>query len=250
MEVEVIARLTEINREFYSRQAENFAETRRRIQPGVARILARLPDAVGENWLDLGCGSAWLALEWLRAGRKSAYLGLDFSRELLAEAQAELARRYPEGTAGAVFREADFSSPGWDAGLAPGWFRGGLSFAVLHHLAGAVQRVAFLRRAARLLQPGGLLWFSVWQFQNSPRLVARQVDWAKAGLDAADLEPGDTLLDWRKTADGQPALRYVHRFEPGEAAALAEQAGLRVVERFESDGEGGRLGLYLGCVRN
>jgi hypothetical protein len=61
------------------------------------------------------------------------------------------------------------------------------------------------------------------------------------------LEAGDTLLDWRFALPGQPeqnGLRYVHLFERAELAELAAAAGFTVVDEFESDGEGGRLGLY------
>ncbi|HWR65068.1 MAG TPA: hypothetical protein VN364_03015, partial [Bellilinea sp.] len=58
---------------------------------------------------------------------------------------------------------------------------------------------------------------------------------------------GDTLLDWRYALPGQPeqvGLRYVHLFSREELAELAAQAGFAVESEFESDGEGGRLGLY------
>ena len=235
--------LIEINRRFYADFAGSFASTRRRIQPGVRGLLARLPDA--GSWLDLGCGSGWLAVEWLRAGRKSAYLGLDFSAGLLAEAQDQIAQEAGEkDAAGVSFREADLSRAAWSEGFEPGSFRGALCFAVLHHLPGAEQRRAFLNEAAGLLEAGGMFAFSVWQFQNSPRLRARQVEWERVGLHDADLEEGDALLDWRQDPGREPGLRYVHRFTPDELARLAAQSGFSVREQFESDGHGGNLSLY------
>ena len=55
------------------------------------------------------------------------------------------------------------------------------------------------------------------------------------------MDPGDYLLDWRSGGQG---LRYVHHFSREELGALAAAYGFEVVETFESDGEGGRLGLY------
>lgn len=77
--------------------------------------------------------------------------------------------------------------------------------------------------------------------------MARIQPWSITGLDETDLETGDTLLDWRQMPsgrDGEPGLRYVHLFERDELAKLALAGGFRVAEQFESDGHGGRLGLY------
>ena len=86
MREEVLQPLLEINARFYEEFGASFAATRRRIQPGMRGLLARLPDE--GCWLDLGCGSGALAAAWQAAGRKSEYAGLDFSTSLLAEARA------------------------------------------------------------------------------------------------------------------------------------------------------------------
>src|SRR5512146_1469291 len=83
--------LLDLNRRFYTEFGESFAATRRRTQPGVQRVLSGLPDLPGETWLDLGCGSGSLAVEWLRRGRQSAYLGIDFSSTLIDEADRAVA---------------------------------------------------------------------------------------------------------------------------------------------------------------
>jgi SAM-dependent methyltransferase len=192
-------------------------------------------------------------VEWLRQGRPDHYLGLDFSESLLAEADAAVAAFNAAVAAlgalgSASFARADLSDPDWTAAalhLAP--FRGALAFAVLHHLPTLDLRLSVLRAVHALLAPGGLFIHSEWQFQHSPKLMARRVPWSQVGLDEADLEPGDTLLDWRYALPGQAeqsGLRYVHLFTREELDALASAAGFRVSETFESDGAGGRLGLY------
>jgi tRNA (uracil-5-)-methyltransferase TRM9 len=240
-------RLVDINRIFYSEYADSFASTRRRIQPGVRSLLESLPDE--GDWLDLGCGSGWLALEWVKAGRRSGYLGLDFSPGLLESAALQLTQEFGEAPARIQFRSADLSQADWSRLLPAQSYRGALCFAVLHHLPGQQQRLAFLREAARLIQPGGTLALSAWQFQNSPKLRARQVDWSLAGLNAQDLEEGDVLLDWRQEADREPGLRYVHQFTAAELAGLALACGFRLEAQFESDGANGRLGLYQVWVK-
>jgi len=245
MKPETARALLDLNQRFYSQFAGAFSATRRRIQPGVQAVLAGLLDE--GDWLDLGCGSGWLAVEWLRKSRSSGYWGLDFSLELLAEAQAQLAAENGSQPEQIHFQQADLSQPGWEEGLPRGHYTGGLCFAVLHHLPSDDLRRNFLRAAGGLMRPEGLLALSVWQFQNSPKFARRQVNWQAAGLDESDLDPGDTLLDWRYALPGQeqkPGLRYVHQFSSPELAFLAQETGFRVERGFESDGEGGRLGLY------
>lgn len=244
MDAETVRRLIELNRAFYEDFGASFAATRRRVQDGARRALALLPDAPGQRWLDLGCGSGSLALEWLTAGRQSGYLGLDFSTALLAEARAALNGQ--PGAERVSFAQADLSSPAWAAEVAGG-LHGALAFAVLHHLPSVELRARLLGEMRRLLAPEGWFVLSVWQFQHSPRLAARVQPWALAGLDESDLEAGDTLLDWRQPAPAQPeraGLRYVHLFSSAELGELAARTGFRVTAEYASDGQGGRLGLY------
>jgi tRNA (uracil-5-)-methyltransferase TRM9 len=233
--------LLELNRRFYRDFGRAFAATRRRVQPGMVRAAQRLPRS--GRWLDLGCGSGELARHLARTGFAGSYLGLDASAELLAEA-SELP---PAADFSAAYRQADLAGPDWMDGLELEGSDIISCFAVLHHLPGAELRAAVLQRARLLLAEGGRFVHSVWQFQHSPRLLARVLPWEHIGLTGADLEQGDTLLDWRYALPGQPeqvGLRYVHRFDPAELAHLAYLCGFTVEEDYESDGEGGRLGLY------
>jgi SAM-dependent methyltransferase len=124
---------------------------------------------------------------------------------------------------------------------------GALAFAVLHHLPGMELRRRVLLQVHDLLVPGGWFIHSEWQFQHSPRLMARRLPWTRLGLQVGDLEEGDTLLDWRHASCGQAeqvGLRYVHLFSRAELQELAALSGFRIAEEFESDGKGGNLGLY------
>ena len=247
MRSETVQFLLDLNHRFYQTFGGAFAATRRRVQPGVRRVMAGL--AEGARLLDLGCGSGALALELRRQGRAAAYLGLDASEPLLNEARAALTAGEEGGMGGMDIRfaAADLADPGW-AGLAAGEaFTAVLAFAVLHHLPGDDLRERLLRQVNALLPAGGRFIHSEWQFQHSPRLLARMQPWESLGLDPAELDEGDTLLDWRYTLPGQvegSGLRYVHLFTRAELAALAEASGFEIIDEFESDGEGGRLGLY------
>lgn len=244
MDASTAEALLALNRRFYAEFGAAFAATRRRVQDGVRRVLAELPDPPGARWLDLGCGSGAVAAAWLRAGRQGAYLGLDFSPTLLAEARAAVAGL--PGAERAAFAQADLSDPAWADELEPGFY-GALAFASLHHLPSRRLRERVLRQVNALLVAGGRLVHSEWQFQHSPKLMARRLPWSAAGLDESAVEPGDTLLDWRFQLPGggsEQGLRYVHLFTREELSELAAQTGFRILDEFESDGHGGRLSLY------
>lgn len=244
MKAETVSALLQINAQFYQTFGAAFAATRRRIQPGVRRVIDSLP--VGGRLLDLGCGSGALAVELDRRWQTGAYLGLDSSAALLAQARAAL-RAAPPGGVDIRFARADLADAAWVEQAAALPFDVALAFAVLHHLPSHDLRRRVLQELNGLLPPGGVFIHSEWQFQRSARWRARILPWQRAGIDPAELEEGDTLLDWRHALPGQAervGLRYVHLFSLAELSRLADESGFVIVETFESDGEGGRLSVY------
>lgn len=243
MDSATVLRLLELNREFYTRFGEAFSATRKRIQPGVRRVLELLQG--DENILDLGCGNGELARELAKRGQRGSYLGLDFSLPLLREAESQ-----PEGFS-VSFKEVDLTqlSVISDQLLALSRVEGSgidrwsliTAFAVLHHIPSRELRLGMLQTVHGLLKPDGLFIHSNWQFLNSERLKARIQPWEAAAGPGWDVEAGDYLLDWRS---GGAGLRYVHHFDETELAELAQAAGFHVIETFYSDGETGNLGLY------
>jgi SAM-dependent methyltransferase len=229
----------------------------------VRRIISQLTGT--EHILDLGCGNGQLARTLAEAGHRGSYLGLDFSPPLLQDAEQQ-----PEGFS-IKFLLSDLTSSDWasnpstsspvpavhrpafGAGLAqagqrlptfnlqPATFNLIFAFAVLHHIPSHALRLGILQKVRGLLAPGGKFVHSHWQFRNSEKLTARIQPWERAQLTAADVDPGDTLLDWRSEGHG---LRYVHHFSEQELSELASQSGFSVVESFLSDGANGKLGLY------
>jgi len=242
MDAAVSAQLVALNRSFYDDFGRAFSATRGRIQPGMRRILSEL--AGDECILDLGCGNGQLARTLAERGHRGAYLGLDFSLPLLQEAE-----RQPEGFH-VHFHLADITTPNWLppnlsnfqlSTFQPPTFNLIFAFAVLHHIPGQEMRQRILQKARGLLASGGRFVHSEWQFLESEKLKARIQPWERIGLSAADVDPGDALLDWRSGGNG---LRYAHHFSAQELTDLATAARFRVVESFSSDGAGGRLGLY------
>lgn len=245
MNQHTLHRLISINQEFYQNFGYAFAQTRRRIQPGVRWALEKWGH--DGDWLDLGCGNGALAQAWQKTGLKGSYTGVDFSLPLLAEAQNLPAAGCTEKELQITFRQVNLAEVDWVKEFKPRNFDGIVSFAVLHHLPGAALRERMINQAASLLKPHGLMILSVWQFQNSAKLLARVQPWARVGISENEVEEGDTLLDWRYHPDQAAqanGLRYVHLFTREELARLRTAGGFTLLEEFESDGQGGRLGLY------
>ena len=168
------AALHRVNLDFYERHAEAFSVTRAAPWPGWRRVAAEVEEhndgaAERPTVLDLGCGNGRLArfLEdrW-RGGLD--YLGLDSSAALLDLAAARGWR------AGCRFLRRDLLLEGLPAELPGEPFDLIAVFGLMHHLPGAGNRGALLRRAARRLAPGGLLAVSFWQFGERERFRRRR----------------------------------------------------------------------------
>ncbi len=237
MDRKIQSRLFELNQAFYDQFASSFSATRHQAQPGVQALVERMLDA--GSVMDVGCGNGTLARALQEQGFSGRYLGVDMSAGLLCQARSLT----DDSSAGQfVFQQVDLADPDWHTGILRQEYDWITCFAVLHHIPGVAHRQAIVAAMAELLADAGSIAVSVWQWQNSPRLRKRVLPWSDAGLDAADLDKGDVLLDWR--AGEHPGLRYVHTFDKVELASLAAHAGLRVIESFYSDGKPGNLALY------
>lgn len=245
MKKSTIQALIDLNDRFYTDYGASFASTRKRIQPGVMRIVEEWVQP--GSWLDLGCGSGVLGGVWVERGILGLYEGVDFSPVFIAEAMATTGQLPLAEGQTVIYTRANLGDADWPNACSKNRYDGVLMFAALHHLPGHETHLRLLQQIAGVLPRGGRFIHSEWQFQRSPKLMARVQDWSLAGLDAADLEPGDTLLDWRQNEaqqTGKPGLRYVHLFSNEELSTLAAASGFKIVSEFDSDGAGGNLSLY------
>jgi len=234
MQEDTIKKIVALNSEFYQTFALQFSETRMRIQPGVRRVLSKIP--MDGDVLDLGCGNGELAHTLIAQGFRGKYVGVDMSDDLL-----DVARRRVGVQGNMRFVRANLADAMWTSRISEERFDVVLAFAVLHHLPGENLRLRLLNQIRTLLRVHGKFIHSNWQFLNSERLKRRIQSWEQVGIDESELDEGDYLLDWRHGGFG---LRYVHFFTEEELSKLAEMTGFRVVEAFYSVGEGGNLGLY------
>ena len=236
------AALRRINREFYSRYAADFDRTRHPGGwPGWKRVVEAAPQPTGRSLrvLDLGCGNGRLALFLernpdLRRNQPFDYLGIDLSPDLIERARAEAG-----GRGHIRFDVDDIES------RPPDETTHDLVtlFGVVHHLPGFTTRRRALERAASALAPGGLLAVTCWQFADDSRFESRRLDWGpEAGVDPAELEPGDHLLRWGPSDSG--ARRYCHHTDERELDRLVDGLPLAEHARYRADGPGGRQNLY------
>jgi SAM-dependent methyltransferase len=242
MDEKTAGKLLALNREFYQTFASYFSATRKRLQPGVKKILDNTP--LDANILELGCGNGELASSLAKRGHRGWYFGLDFSPALL-----EIAHDGLTDFQNFLFVQGDLASPDWDSRVKQ--FAGEhipnaqfdlvFAFAAFHHLPGSHIQIQSFRKTHNLLKTSGHLIHSNWQFLKSNRLKKRIQPWSAINLTPEDIDPGDYLLDWRQGGYG---IRYVHHFNQDELISLAQKSGYKVVESFYSDGEGGNLGLY------
>jgi SAM-dependent methyltransferase len=245
MDERVANTLIRINKEFYQTFSASFAHTRQRVQPGVSQVLDQIPRE--GNWLDLGCGNGSLAREWVQQGRRGLYHGVDSSPQLLQIARQNFENEKSHPGLEMIFSLLDLTSPQWSSAFKEMIWDGVLAFAVLHHIPGQAIRSVLISRVRDLLSVGKPFWISVWQFQHSPRFRSRQIGWEAIHLSEKEVEPGDTLIDWRAETTGEQkkiGIRYVHFFKDDELNSLAQQNGFRVMNEFPSDGKGGNLSLY------
>lgn len=242
MDTATAPQLLMLNQRFYDICAAAYAQTRGPMQQGLQRILPYLPPEPAV--LDLGCGNGRLAYFLANHRARVIYMGVDGSAPLLLTARQTVSG-LPAVTS--TFVQAQLTQPDWAGRLPAVHFDAVCALAVVHHLPGFEQRVHFLREARRCLPAAGVLVVSYWQFLDDPIQRAKVVPWESAGIHPGQVDAGDALLRWARGAAG---LRYCHHVDAAEAAALAEAAGLRVLETYWADGRSRRANLFQICQAN
>ncbi len=241
MDRATILALNQTNRDFYTQRADEFSATRRRPWRGWLRLLPFIGERRALSVLDVGCGNGRFAV-FLSEHLESpfSYVGVEFSPTVLEHARSKLSD-LPFIT----LKEHDVM-----AGIneLTGPFSLITLFGFLHHAPGFDTRRSLLIELGRLLEPDGILAFSVWQFGRFERFRKKLIPWdtflASTGveIDPSQLEPGDHILSW---GDTEPAYRYCHFTDSDETSRLVSSQPLECFEVFTADGRTNDLNQYF-----
>ncbi|MHB1117946.1 MAG: class I SAM-dependent methyltransferase [Minisyncoccota bacterium] len=228
MRAEYANKILEASRAGYEKIAVDFSRTRGAFWPELLFVRDLIPD--GSRLLDIGCGNGRFlgALDapprppfqaHTKDGREVGvdYTGIDFSEGLIRVAR----ERYRE-RAHTTFIVGDaLKLPFPDRA-----FDNAVSFAVLHHIPSHAYRVQFLREAARVVNPGGLIVVTAWNVWHSRPWTVIKFALKKIFGSAYDI--GDAILDFGTEKNA----RYVHALTMHEIRALAYETGL-TIERLK-----------------
>lgn len=186
-----------------------------------APLKIKLLRQIRPGWrvLDLGCGNGFALPEVIRRGGK--YVGLDYSKNLLALARKKYAAEIKKGKAKFVLSEATklpFKDSSFDFVF---------SFAVAHHLPSEEARLKFFKEIFRVLEKGGRAEVDVWNLFSQP-FVKRMKVKERIAERPAGFGPRDLYIPWKATA-GKIVQRYFHIFTKKEIIALAKKAGFKKI---------------------
>jgi|SRR5579859_364086 len=235
MTSQTIHRLNQLNQRFYEQVATDFSQTREQPWNGWQQLVPLLQQKQPQNILDVGCGNGRFA-EFLQQHLSDfQYHGIDNNEKLLRIAKSHL----PNANFSQIDIVESLSESSLNKKIAEK-YNLITFFGVLHHIPSFELRKKLLEFARQHITQNGLVIFTTWQFDCSPKLLKRQIDPTTLHFSREDLEPNDYFLTWER---GAHAIRYCHLINAEEQKKLIE--GWHLVQEFEADGETTNLNHYV-----
>ncbi len=231
MDVNLIRRLNQLNKDFYTQTAESFSQSRDHAWEGWLRLLPYLKPPL--SVLDVGCGNGRFGIFLHEQfGDGIGYHGLDNAPALLDFAR----QAFDERGLSFTLENRDIVENPPDTGE----YDLVVAFGVLHHIPGYQNRHEFVRHLGQRVKKDGCLVFTTWRFYEQPRFRGRVVAWP----DDFAVEAHDYLLDWRRGIEAKPALRYCHYVDDAEHQSLITATDLTEIITYRADGRSGDLNGY------
>jgi len=194
----------------YNLIAREFSRTRSVIWPELGFLFDRYLEN-GDRVLDLGCGNGRFYRFF--SEKKTRYIGVDFSHELIKIAK----RKYPL----AVFQFSD----GLNLLFSDNYFDKVFSIAVFHHIPSKKFRLKFLKETKRVLKPKGFFILIVWKLPFLKELSLLIKYSILKLLGRSKLDRRDIFLKW-----GNKTQRYYHLFSKRELKGLLKKSGFNIIE--------------------
>lgn len=237
-------KLNEFNKQFYTKFAESFDNSRKTAWNGwhvlAPEIKVALEKSQSKAVLDLGCGNGRF-LKFLAETLKKpfTYHGLDLSKPLLAHAQ-DLARSLSL-TQNSHFVLQDLVSvvagrEELETTLQGCSYAVVVLFGVLHHIPEFELRRKLLELAVDRLELGGILIVTFWQFDKTEgKKLKAGATTNSTNVNSADqFAENDHLLGWHT----QDKARYAHHFCDKEIALLTSNLpDTHQITCFNADGK-------------
>ncbi|CAN5299878.1 hypothetical protein BH10PAT2_BH10PAT2_2020 [soil metagenome] len=240
MDQSTLKKLNTLNQKFYDVVSEKFSETREVPWSGWTELIPLLQEKFSQTSLtvlDIGGGNGRFGVFLKTHFTESTftYVDLDSSPKLLLLAERSLVKTFSKDTYVLETLDLVEKVPEMKADLI-------VLFGVLHHLPSRKLRTQRIQQLAKLLNPGGILIFTAWQFDQLPNIFNRRQSSHELGFEKEELEENDYFLTWER---GVQATRYCHLLNQTEIDDLITSSGLKLIKQFPADGKNCQTNQYI-----
>jgi len=221
-------KLIKLNTQFYQQIASDFDDSRQFFWHGWKQLDPFIKSS--HIVLDIACGNGRFEQYCRPISPTLRYIGIDNNNTLGSKIIANNS---------SIFVNQNILDKPWKKDIPTADLVTCFGFA--HHIPGVELRSQFFAQLTSLVNPGGYLVISLWNFLKNPALLARIKASPREKYDTVLLEDGDYILDWKR---GQEAIRYCHQYSEYEINACFPHDTLQLINRFEADGKNND-NLYL-----